>query len=171
MIKTDKYSRSLISDSELADLLYTQPELSLGDIAIVDPEKYNSGIKSLYLDWDTLNKLEELDITPREFHTQNQQVWWMPEEYNNMDISKYILDQCHDQNELQRAGHELLAYAERDLLPLLRYLKYLIDTMRSNNIVWGVGRGSSVASFVLYLLGVHRIHSLRHNLNFEEFMR
>ena len=88
-----------------------------------------------------------------------------------MDIAKWILDQCADQNELQRAGQELLEYAERDLLPLLQYLKYLVDTMRSNNIVWGVGRGSSVASFVLYLIGVHRIHSLRNNLDFNEFMR
>ena len=171
MIKTDKYSRSLISDSDLADLLYTQPELNLGDIAIVDPEKYNNGVKSLYLDWDNINKLEDLNISPREFHTRNQQTWYMPDEYSNMDISKYILDRCADQNEMQRAAQELLEYGKRDMLPLLRYLKYLIDTMRSNNIVWGVGRGSSVASFVLYLLGVHRIHSLRHNLNFEEFMR
>jgi hypothetical protein len=95
----------------------------------------------------------------------------MPEEYSKMDISKYILGRCADQNEMQRAAQELLEYGKRNLLPLLRYLKYLIDTLRSNGIVWGVGRGSSVASFVLYLLGVHRIHSLRHNLNFEEFMR
>ena len=54
---------------------------------------------------------------------------------------------------------------------MLCYLKYLIDTMRENSIVWGVGRGSSVASFVLYKIGVHRINSLYYDLDFNEFMR
>jgi DNA polymerase-3 subunit alpha len=60
---------------------------------------------------------------------------------------------------------------ERDLFPLLRYLKYLVDTMRNNNVVWGVGRGSSVASFVLYKMGVHRINSLYYDLDPAEFLK
>jgi DNA polymerase III alpha subunit len=43
--------------------------------------------------------------------------------------------------------------------------------MRKNNILWGVGRGSSVASFVLYLIGIHRINSLFYNLPIEEFLK
>ena len=171
MIKTDEYGRSIITDSELSNILYTNPELDISDIEIVDPEKYNSAIKGLYLDIMPLKKLATLNGTLHEFHSSNQQEWFMPQEYKDMDIAKWVLDQCADQNELQRAGAELLAYAERNLLPLLQYLKYLVDTMRQNNIVWGVGRGSSVASFVLYLIGVHRIHSLRNNLDFTEFMR
>jgi len=64
-----------------------------------------------------------------------------------------------------------LLYQERDLFNLLRYLKYLVDVMQSNAIIWGVGRGSSVASFVLYKLGIHRINSLYYNLDIEEFLR
>jgi DNA polymerase III alpha subunit len=171
VIKTDKYGRSIISDSELAELLYVNPQLSIDDIAIVNPEKYNSAIKSLYIDYRPLKKLATLNGTIQEYHKQNQSEWFMPDEYKDLDIAKWVLDQCKDQNELQRAGQELMGYAERNLLPLLQYLKYLVDTMRSNNVVWGVGRGSSVASFVLYLIGVHRIHSLKQNLDFTEFMR
>jgi len=171
VIRTDEYSRSIISDSELADLLYSNPEQEIFNIPITDPEKYNNGIKSLYLDWKPLQKLEQLHCSVDEFHKQNQQIWFMPQEYKDFDIAKWVLEQCADQNELQRAGQELLVYAERNLLPLLQYLKYLVDTMKQNNIVWGVGRGSSVSSFVLYLIGIHRIHSLKHNLSFEEFMR
>ena len=171
MTNLDEFSRSVINDVELAELLYINPEREISDIPITNPEKYNAAIKSLYLDWNPLQKLEPLDISVNEFHKRNQQIWFMPQEYSDMDIAKWILDQCQDQNELQRAGQELLEYAQRDLLPLLQYLKYLVDTMRKNNIVWGVGRGSSVASFVLYLIGVHRIHSLRNNLEFAEFMR
>ena len=171
MINLDDYGRSIISDSELAQLLYTNPQLPVDDISIINPENYNSAIKSLYWDYKPLQKLAELNLTLQEYHSRNQQEWFMPQEYVDMDIAKWVLEQCMDQNELQRAGSELIEYADRGLLPLLQYLKYLIDTMRKHNVVWGVGRGSSVASFVLYLIGVHRIHSLRNNLDFNEFMR
>jgi len=171
VINLDEYGRSIIRDSELAELLYTNPQLAIDDIAIIDPEKYNSAIKSLYLDYKPLQKLATLNGTIAEYHANNQQEWFMTDDYKNMDIAKWVLEQCADQNELQRAGAELMEYADRGLLPLLQYLKYLVDTMRTNNVVWGVGRGSSVASFVLYLIGVHRIHSLRNNLDFAEFMR
>jgi len=171
VINLDEYGRSVISDSELAELLYTNPQLTIDDIAIIDPEKYNSAIKSLYLDYKPLKKLASLNGTIAEYHASNQKEWFMPDDYKDMDIAKWVLDQCTNQNELQRAGSELIEYADRGLLPLLQYLKYLVDTMRKHSVVWGVGRGSSVASFVLYLIGVHRIHSLRQNLNFNEFMR
>ena len=95
----------------------------------------------------------------------------MPKEYIDMDIAKFILDQTNGYAELQRAGQELILFQERQLFPLLRYLKYLVDTMRANNVVWGVGRGSSIASFVLFLLGVHRINSLYYDLSIDEFLK
>jgi DNA polymerase III alpha subunit len=48
---------------------------------------------------------------------------------------------------------------------------YLVDVMRENSVVWGVGRGSSVASYVLYLIGVHKIDSVKYNLDFKEFFK
>ena len=95
----------------------------------------------------------------------------MPTEYKELDIAKFVLDQCTNEAELQRAGEELLKFQERNMFVLLQYLKYLVDTMRSNNIVWGVGRGSSVASFVLFLLEVHRINSLYYDLSIDEFLK
>jgi DNA polymerase-3 subunit alpha len=95
----------------------------------------------------------------------------MPDEYKNMDIAAWILGQCSGAAELQRCGEELLMYQERNLFPLLCYLKYLVDTMNAHRIVWGVGRGSSVASFVLYKIGVHRINSLYYDLDIREFLK
>ena len=57
------------------------------------------------------------------------------------------------------------------MIDLLCYLKYLVDTMREHNIVWGVGRGSSVASYCLYLLGVHKIDSIKYELDIREFLK
>ena len=106
-----------------------------------------------------------------DWHYQNQQQWRMPDSYKNLDIAKYVLSLCYSEAELQRCGQELLLFQERDLFSLLRYLKYLVDTMKENHIIWGVGRGSSVASYVLYKLGVHRIDSLYYNLDIHEFLR
>jgi len=106
-----------------------------------------------------------------EFHLTQQMNWHMPEEYKQLDIAAHVLGLCTTEAELQRCGEELLLYQERDLFNLLKYLKYLVDIMTENKIIWGVGRGSSVASFVLYKLRVHRIDSLHYNLDVHEFLR
>ena len=109
--------------------------------------------------------------TVPEFHLAQQKNWHMPKEYQDLDIAAHVLDLCNNEAELQRCAHELLLYQERNLFELLKYLKYLVDVMRTNNIIWGVGRGSSVASYVLYKLGVHRIDSMFYDLSPEEFLR
>jgi DNA polymerase III alpha subunit len=70
-----------------------------------------------------------------------------------------------------RVTEELTLFAQHNMIPLLKYLKYLVDTMRKNNIVWGVGRGSSVASYCLYLIGVHKIDSIKYSLDIKEFLK
>ena len=111
------------------------------------------------------------DMTVAEFDVMKQNSWHMPDEYKELDIAEYILSLCDSDEKLQRCGQELLLFQERNLFDLLRYLKYLVDTLRANNMIWGVGRGSSVASYVLYLLGVHRIDSMFYDLDPSEFLR
>lgn len=114
---------------------------------------------------------EQEHVNPAEFHAQQQAVWHMPEQYQSMDIAAHVLGLCSTEAELQRCGKELLLYQERDLFDLLRFMVYMVDTMTEHRIVWGVGRGSSVASYVLYKLQVHRIDSMYYNLDVEEFLR
>lgn len=111
------------------------------------------------------------DTSIPEFHASLQMTWHMPTEYKQLDIAAHILSLCESEAELQRCGQELLLYQERNLFELLRYLKYLVDLMTENRVIWGVGRGSSVASYVLYKLGVHRIDSMFYNLDIHEFLR
>lgn len=106
-----------------------------------------------------------------EFDHRCQSTWYMPEQYRNMDIAEHVLSLCCSDAERQRCGQELILFQERNLFDLLRYLVYLVDVMRDNQLIWGVGRGSSVASFVLYKLGVHRIDSLYYELDPQEFLR
>jgi DNA polymerase III alpha subunit len=167
----DQYHRSVITEKNICDKLLLDKNFNYDLVEIVDASKYNTAIDSTYIDYNKLKSLEHLTCDPSSWHSLNQNIWFMPIEYRSFDIGKWLLDQCTCEEELQRTAKELLLYAERDLLDLLRYLKYFIDTLRTNKIVWGVGRGSSVASFVLYLIGVHKINSITYNLDIEEFIR
>ena len=113
----------------------------------------------------------DISLSVDEYDLMNQHNWLMPEEYKQIDIAQHVIDCCKTDAEIQRAGEELLMFQQRNLFNLLKYLKYLVDTMKENNIIWGVGRGSSVASYVLYLLGVHRVDSMYYDLDPAEFLR
>lgn len=122
----------------------------------------------------TLVKYNELTLQAvaiEDFDRMCQSQWLMPDEYKQLDIAEYVLGLCESEAALQRVGEELLLYQARDLFDLLRYLKFLVDIMKQNNLIWGVGRGSSVASYVLYLMEIHRIDSLHYNLDIAEFLR
>lgn len=170
-MKYDKYGRTYTESNELCNLLYTNPELDLSLFLVEDPQEFNKSKHELHAEVPTLNGYVELADSVEEFDARFQRKWRMPQEYKDLDIAEYILGLCREEHELQRVGKELLLYQERDLFDLLRYLKYLVDTLRKNRIVWGVGRGSSVASYVLFLLGVHKIDSLYYNLDVEEFLK
>jgi DNA polymerase III alpha subunit len=173
----DIFGRQYFTEQEIFVELYRNPALELTKFKLhwdKNPvqESYNKSVKELNLDWGFLDKLEILpDLSAEEFHKRNQNKWHIPDVYKNLDVPKLVLDLCSTQEEKQRVAEELLLYQERNLIDLLRYMKYLVDTLTANNIVWGVGRGSSVASFVLYLLGVHKINSLYYGLEISEFLK
>ncbi len=167
----DKLGVAYATTNELCDLLYQNPDLDISKVFVADPYKFNDAVDSLYPPFNKLKLYNFNGADVEKFDQANQSHWHMPEDYRNMDIAQWVLDQCQTQEELQRVGQELLLYQERDLFCLLKQLKYTVDTWRANNIVWGVGRGSSVASYVLYLIGVHRINSLYYDLDIAEFLR
>jgi len=170
-MKYDAYGRSFTDSNELCDLLYKNPSLDLSLFLVEDPQEFNKSRSELHADVPNLFGYVTLADSVEEFDLRFQRKWHMPDEYKELDIAEYILSLCTQEYELQRVAEELLLYQERDLFDLLRYLKYLVDTLRKNNLVWGVGRGSSVASYVLFLLGVHKINSLYYDLSIDEFLK
>jgi DNA polymerase III alpha subunit len=134
-----------------------------------DIDKFNEA-----MDAQGMNPLQPyipLDVDQKTFDGVCQGEWFMPEEYKTLNVHNYILTKCTTQEETARAAEELAEFEGRDMMNLLRYMIYLVDYMRENDIVWGVGRGSSVASYVLYLIGVHRINSIQYDLDWREFLR
>jgi hypothetical protein len=168
-MKIDNYGQHIYTESDVCDLYMTDPERTIKQIIVND----NVTISDI-LDYDKIPKFivySNTDLSITDFDSACQSDWFIPDDYKTLDIAKYILDLCQTDEELQRVGHELLLFQERDMFPLLQYLKYLVDIMRDNKIVWGVGRGSSVSSYVLFLLGVHRINSLYYDLSIDEFLK
>jgi len=109
--------------------------------------------------------------------------WYMPDEYKTLDLMDYLYTQVCKELQMApsdfvsnsskwiRVEQELEEYTQRGLLPLLKYMVYFVSVMKENKVVMGVGRGSSVASYILYLIGVHKIDSIKYNLDYKEFFR
>lgn len=167
---TDKYGQQIYSEQDICDMYLTDPDITLKKVLTTVPIKIDDNLRLDRMP-RLLHHIIDESKTVEEFDKACQENWHLPDSYKNFDIAKFVLEQCSTEAELQRAGEELLLYQERDMFVLLRYLKYLVDTMRRNNIVWGVGRGSSVSSFVLYLIGIHRINSLYYDLSIDEFLK
>ena len=96
--------------------------------------------------------------------------WFIPKEYQNLDIEEFLINQCPKEN-YQRVIDEIALFNKHDMVDVLRVMKYLVDTLRKNNIVWGVGRGSSVSSYCLYLIGIHKIDSVKYDLPISDFFK
>lgn len=168
-MRVDNYGQVILNESDVCSLYMRDPDRSIRQLLVEDVINISNELELERV--PKFVKYQETTETVEEFDRRMQSNWLMPDEYRELDIAKFVLDLCETDEQRQRVGEELLMYLERDLFPLLQYLKYLVDTMRKHNIVWGVGRGSSSASYVLFLLGLHKIDSLYYDLDIKEFLR
>jgi DNA polymerase III alpha subunit len=168
-MRLDKLGIPVYSSDDVVDLIYQGKSDILKNISVeldTDIEQFNNA--SL----EPLQVHQEITMLPAEFDSLLQSNWLMPQEYKELDIEAWLYKQTPPWDpEHSRVQEELEAFKNRNMLDLLRWMKYFVDTCRANNVVWGVGRGSSVASYVLYLIGVHKIDSLKYNLDWQEFLR
>ena len=173
-MKTNQHSEIIYSEEDICDLLMQSSNVGPIKNLLVDSTVDLETVASVLENVPSFIRYDEIAanaLSREEFDHRCQTHWFMPDEYKQLDIAEHVIRLCKTDAELQRVGQELLLYQERNLFNLLRYLKYLVDLMTENRLIWGVGRGSSVASYVLYLLGVHRIDSLYYDLDPEEFLR
>lgn len=170
-MKVDQYGRIELTEQEIFDSLYNKTITNLKGIYIDHPDQYNTAVKTNADSIDLLYSLPKETVSVQEFDQDLQKQWFIPDQYKNFEIVGFLLDQTTNETEYQRVVEELELFYQHNMVDLLIYLKYLVDTMKDNNIVWGVGRGSSVASYCLYLLNIHRIDSIKYNLDIKEFFR
>ncbi len=171
-MKIDKYGRVSITDQEAFEAIYSGKLTSLENVIIEGAlEKFNLARQTNADKIPTLNPPENLeDVSVEFFDESNQSNWFMPDDYCP-NLVEMLYGMCTTDEQKDRVTKELELFIQHGMFDLLFYLKYLVDTMRENNIVWGVGRGSSVASYVLYLIGVHKIDSIKYELDIHEFLK
>jgi DNA polymerase III alpha subunit len=165
-MKLNTLGQPIYQESDIFDLLYNRSQDLISKI-LVEP---TNEVCKLY---------SQLEILPSEASLESKELfdnicqsnWYIPDEYKVFDIYQYCLTQCTSDIEKQRVLEELQLFEDKKLIPLLQTLKYIVDVFRDNNVVWGVGRGSSVSSYVLFLLGVHKIDSIKYGLDYKEFLR
>lgn len=103
--------------------------------------------------------------------------WNIPEEYKALDVEDLCWVMLEDRGLSdrpeyhQRMQDEIELIRERDMFPFIQCLLYVITTFRDNKVVWGIGRGSSCASLVLFVLGINRVDPVKYDIPLEEFYK
>ena len=168
-MKTDRVGNPIYQESDLVDLIYHGHIDKIKDVLVENSSaitSFSAASELTLLIEDPI--FDTIDIA--HFDAVCQEDWFVPEEYKTFDIESYLVQICPEEN-YQRLVEELQEFRARNMLPLLRVLKYVVDTLRDKQVLWGVGRGSSVASYVLYLIGVNKIDSIKYSLDWREFLR
>lgn len=164
----DKYSRPIFSESYIFQEMYKDNFTLNQNITVFDSlniSMFESFIGKCF------NRADNLDIPLEEFDVLQQQEWYIPNEYKNLDIFQYLKSKCSSHEEISRLESEFVLFEQRGLINLLRWVKYFVDICTENDVFWGVGRGSSTSSFVLYLIGLHLINPIKYDLDYLDFMR
>lgn len=113
----------------------------------------------------------------------NSNDWNIPEKYLTLNLKEFVFTKLINeietnkfndkeaQQRIERVKTELQLFSKYEMLNLLKTIIYVIDEFKDNNVVWGTGRGSSCSSYVLYLIGLHDVDSIKYELDINEFFR
>lgn len=172
---TDAYGSVKFSVKETLEEMYSGSEIDQFVINDTNENKLHAQHHK-HFEIHSLQQAPTLDVSPEDFHDILSSSWLMPQKYKDMDLNVYLANELVNQNMATdqyttRLVEELEEYTKRNMLDILRFLVYLMNVCRNNSIVTGIGRGSSVSSLVLYLIGVHYIDPVKYNLSYKEFLR
>ena len=170
----NEYGQVCFDTSETIEHMYAGNDFSNFVDSQDEINKHNSFAK--YFEIDTIQSSDKPKVNAIEFHQQLSNTWNMPVQYQQLDIESYLAQKLESYNLVNESYIETLSaeldeFKQRNMIRLLQFLVYLTDVCNEHNIITGVGRGSSVASLVLYLIGVHHIDPIKYNLNYREFLR
>lgn len=105
--------------------------------------------------------------------------WNIPDQYVQLDLPNYLkskLAALQNKNDRYKKPEyearlqiELVEIEKREITSLVKTLIYIVDQLRANGKVWGVGRGSSCASLILFLMDLHKVDPIRFGISHTEF--
>ncbi len=102
--------------------------------------------------------------------------WTIPKKFLELDIVSLCVTALRDKNltdddYIERLAWELKQMDEKDMHQFVRCLLYVTHQFKEKGVLWGVGRGSSCASLIMYLLGINRVDPVKYNIPAEEFFK
>lgn len=169
---TDAWGRTIFEPESIIEMMMNGTDVSsllIEESPIV--EEYNQWCERFNKVDFKIETPAEPKNTPEEEHAYRATQWMISDEIKTIDVRGFLLSMCVNEAQRDRINYEMDLFEQRELIPLLQLMMFLVDHFRRNGIVWGVGRGSSVASFVLYLIGVHKIDPIRYGLDVREFLK
>ena len=108
---TDKYGQQIYSEQDICDLYLVDPDITLKNVLTTVPIKLDDNLRLDRMP-RLIHHIIDESKTVEEFDKACQENWYLPDLYKNFDIAKFVLEQCKTEDELQRAGAELLLYQE-----------------------------------------------------------
>jgi DNA polymerase III alpha subunit len=169
----DEWGRTIVRADSVIDLI--MKGIDLTTVVVED-----SPIIQAYNEWCSkfdktdyiINLPEKIEHSPEKEHSDRASTWFISSDIQQIDVRKFLLEEiCENDVCRDRVNLEMDLFEELSLVPLLQLMMFLVDHFRSNKVVWGVGRGSSVASYVLFLIGVHKIDPILYGLDVHDFLK
>tara|TARA_Y100001973_G_scaffold98941_1_gene157335 strand:- start:80087 stop:80560 length:474 start_codon:yes stop_codon:yes gene_type:complete len=152
----DEFARRVLKDESLAGISV----LSSRATEVFD-ERYRHGGDPITAD------VEEVDVTPTDSH-----------DHSDEDLNRILRiiadsDRMKDRPDeyWDRIADEIDFFSRSKNIVFLQKCIDLVDKFREEKVVWGVGRGSSAASLVLYVIEIHDIDPIRYGIPFSELSK
>lgn len=129
------------------------------------------------------NKLTNMELTIKEDLSSLNNDYTIPDRYKSINLKKHVFnlldietqkrkyDTHAIEKRIKRVTNELYQIKLLNMEMLFKTIIFLIDFMIEHNVLWGVGRGSSCASYVLYLMDLHKVDAVKYNIDYFDFFR
>lgn len=171
-LETNKFGQVIVTSEQLREVILCGKNINHS--TVVDDEEvelYNKFSKDVLLSPAVFEPEPSNDTTVEDFLISKSREWFIPDEYKKINVFEWLVKKCKTDEELVRVAEEYILYEEKELVDLLKLFIFLVDYSRKNKFLWGVGRGSSTCSYILYLIGVHRVNSLKYGLEISEYLK
>ena len=163
IISPDKYIEKLLFGEDVSHFFVEESQLRNKNL--LEDAK-------LYTDKHIEEHIEASEVDCQNVHTISYSEDTQYEHYNELETKVLSSPRLKKTDkEFQRIAIELDYLFRVESCKLFLEVTKLIDKFKEDGVVWGVGRGSSCACYILYLLEVHDVDSLQYNIPFKEFSK
>ena len=134
-------------------------------------------------DIDQYNKIAQQQLTIKHHINEIFANWVFSDpSYETLDVEQLIYDLLEEEiqkqsfNSAQRIVRKRRVKLELKLFKqfdpqynIIRVLLNIINTLSTHGILWGTGRGSATSSYILYLIKLHDVDSVKYSLDVKDF--